>query len=66
MKSDLVILSVNKYVGAKSKTDYRILKVDLTAINDSDPLHNTDSDTMDSEGLGSRTAPTSNHVVTSH
>ena len=61
MKSDLVIPSASKYVGAESETDYRILEVDLTAISDSDPPRSADSD-----GLGSGTSLTSDLVVVHH
>ncbi|KAH8587518.1 hypothetical protein B0O99DRAFT_601584 [Bisporella sp. PMI_857] len=66
LKSDLVIPSVDKYLGAESETDHRILEVDLTAISDFDPLHNADSDTADGDGFGSGTTLTSDRVVADH
>ncbi|KAG9228303.1 hypothetical protein BJ875DRAFT_490007 [Amylocarpus encephaloides] len=60
MSQDLPVTCV------KSKADYSILEVDLTAINDSNPPRNTASDSTNSNGLGSGTTPSSKLFVANH
>ena len=51
---------------AEIEGDHRNLEVDLTAISDSDPLHNTISDTAHDTGFASRTTLTSDRIVTDY
>jgi hypothetical protein len=53
-------------VTAEVESDHRNLKVDLTAISDSDPPHNTISDTVHGTGFASRTTLTFDRTVTDH
>jgi hypothetical protein len=60
---DPIILSNNKSISTKSRTNYSILDIDLTTKNDSNSLYITDIKLADNNGFASGVAFTSNCLV---
>ncbi len=63
---DLIILSNNKSIGIKSKTNYSDLNVDVNTKSNSNPLHVIDSELVDDDSLNSRAILISNRLITNY
>jgi hypothetical protein len=63
---DLIILSDNKSIGAKSKTNYSDLDVNVRAKSDSALLHVIDSELVDGDGIGLEAVLIYNRLVTNY